>query len=219
MAFSVPILFAVRQAIRATTQQPFAGTIPRMTMTLQTTAMSADNTGFAVDAPVSTVTEPLPAPRIAVVGIGGGGCNALDNMIKGQLEGVEFLALNTDAQALARSQCDHKIQLGPVATHGLGAGALPELGKAAAEEVLAQITESLAGLNMVFIAAGMGGGTGTGAAPVIASATRAAGILTVGVVTKPFDFEGRRRMAAAEDGIAALQACVDTLIVGRFVKR
>ena len=183
-----------------------------MTMTLQTSAMPADNNGFAA-APVSTVTDPLPAPRIAVVGIGGGGCNALDNMIKGQLEGVEFLALNTDAQALARSQCDHKIQLGPVATHGLGAGALPELGKAAAEEVLAQITESLAGLNMVFIAAGMGGGTGTGAAPVIASATRAAGILTVGVVTKPFDFEGRRRMAAAEEGIAALQACVDTLIV------
>ncbi len=176
-------------------------------MTLQT------DTGFETSAPLSPVSEPLLAPRIAVVGIGGGGCNALDNMISGRLEGVEFLALNTDSQALERSQCDRKIQLGPVTTHGLGAGAQPELGKAAAEEVLAQITESLSGLNMVFIAAGMGGGTGTGAAPVIARAARAAGILTVGVVTKPFEFEGKRRMDAAEDGIDALQACVDTLIV------
>jgi len=159
------------------------------------------------------VAAPLTAPRIAVVGIGGGGCNALDNMISGELEGVEFLALNTDAQALARSQCEHKIQLGPIATGGLGAGAQPEYGQAAAEEVLAQVTESLTGLNMVFIAAGMGGGTGTGAAPVVARAARAAGILTVGVVTKPFDFEGRRRLAVAEAGIATLQGCVDTLIV------
>ncbi len=185
-------------------------------MTLQAGPMpAAANTQDGPDAGarILPAAAPMPAPRIAVVGIGGGGCNALDNMINGQLEGVEFLALNTDAQALARSQCDRQIQLGPSATGGLGAGAHPALGHAAAEEVLAQVTEALSGLNMVFLAAGMGGGTGTGAAPVIARAARAAGILTVGVVTKPFDFEGSRRLQVAEDGIAALQECVDTLIV------
>ncbi len=152
-------------------------------------------------------------PRITVIGIGGAGGNAIANMIASQIEGVEFIVANTDAQALSTSPAEKRIQLGPDITGGLGAGARPEVGKAAAEETVADIEQALEGVNMCFIAAGMGGGTGTGAAPVIAEAARRMGVLTVGVVTKPFLFEGTRRMRAAEAGIAELQNHVDTLIV------
>ncbi len=152
-------------------------------------------------------------PRITVVGIGGAGGNAIANMIESEIEGVEFIVANTDAQALSSSPAETRIQLGPDITGGLGAGARPEVGKAAAEETVAEIETALEGVNMVFIAAGMGGGTGTGAAPVIAEAARRKGVLTVGVVTKPFLFEGTRRMRAAEAGIDELQEHVDTLIV------
>ena len=152
-------------------------------------------------------------PRITVVGVGGAGCNAVNNMIDADLEGVDFLVLNTDGQALAHSKASRKIQLGSAITQGLGAGSKPEIGRAAAEESLQEVMSELADCNMVFITAGMGGGTGTGAAPVIARAARERGILTVGVVTKPFEFEGQRRMKQAEAGIEELQAYVDTLIV------
>ena len=152
-------------------------------------------------------------PRITVVGVGGAGCNAVNNMINADLEGVDFLVANTDGQALAHSKASRKIQLGSAITQGLGAGSKPEIGRAAAEESLAEVMAELADCNMVFITAGMGGGTGTGAAPVIARAARERGILTVGVITKPFEFEGQRRMKQAEDGIEELQAYVDTLII------
>ncbi|TNE33236.1 MAG: cell division protein FtsZ [Alphaproteobacteria bacterium] len=152
-------------------------------------------------------------PRITVIGIGGAGGNAIANMIDAEIEGVDFIVANTDAQALATSAAERRIQLGPDITGGLGAGARPEVGKAAAEETVAEIEDALDGVNMCFIAAGMGGGTGTGAAPVIAEAARRKGVLTVGVVTKPFLFEGTRRMRAAEAGIDELQKHVDTLIV------
>jgi cell division protein FtsZ len=152
-------------------------------------------------------------PRITVIGIGGAGGNAIANMIEAEIEGVEFIVANTDAQALSSSPAERRIQLGPDITGGLGAGARPEVGKAAAEETVAEIEKALEGVNMCFIAAGMGGGTGTGAAPVIAEAARRMGVLTVGVVTKPFLFEGTRRMRAAEAGIEELQQHVDTLIV------
>ena len=157
-------------------------------------------------------TEDL-RPKITVVGIGGAGGNAIANMIASEIEGVDFIVANTDAQALSSSPAEKRIQLGPEITGGLGAGARPEVGKAAAEETVADIEAMLDGVNMVFIAAGMGGGTGTGAAPVIAEAARRKGVLTVGVVTKPFLFEGTRRMRAAEAGIVELQNHVDTLIV------
>jgi len=152
-------------------------------------------------------------PKITVVGIGGAGGNAVNNMINSQLEGCEFLVCNTDAQALEGSSAPHKIQLGANVTRGLGAGANPEIGRAAAEESIEEILAYLEGSNMVFVTAGMGGGTGTGAAPVIAQAAREAGILTIGVVTKPFHFEGTHRMKLAENGIAELQKYVDTLII------
>ena len=152
-------------------------------------------------------------PRITVVGVGGAGCNAVNNMINADLDGVDFLVANTDGQALAHSKASRKIQLGSAITQGLGAGSKPEIGRAAAEESLAEVMAELADCNMVFITAGMGGGTGTGAAPVIARAARERGILTVGVITKPFEFEGQRRMKQAEDGIEELQAYVDTLII------
>jgi cell division protein FtsZ len=152
-------------------------------------------------------------PRITVIGIGGAGGNAIANMIAAEIEGVDFIVANTDAQALSTSPAEKRIQLGPDITGGLGAGARPEVGKAAAEETVAEVEKALEGVNMCFIAAGMGGGTGTGAAPVIAEAARRMGVLTVGVVTKPFLFEGTRRMRAAEAGIAELQKHVDTLIV------
>jgi len=152
-------------------------------------------------------------PRIVVVGVGGAGCNAVNNMISANLEGVEFVVANTDAQALASSQAERRIQLGTNITHGLGAGARPDIGRAAAEEALDSIIDHLQGGHMAFITAGMGGGTGTGAAPVIARAAREHGILTVGVVTKPFHFEGTHRMSLADEGIEELQHFVDTLIV------
>lgn len=152
-------------------------------------------------------------PRITVIGVGGAGGNAVNNMITSHLEGVEFVVANTDAQALSQSLTERRIQLGAHITSGLGAGSRPDVGKAAAEEVLEEILDQLEGSNMAFIAAGMGGGTGTGAAPVIARAARENGILTVGVVTKPFQFEGLQRMLVAEQGIEELQEFVDTLIV------
>ena len=152
-------------------------------------------------------------PRITVLGVGGAGGNAVNNMIASKLEGVEFLVANTDAQALLQSKAPRRIQLGVKTTEGLGAGAQPDIGKAGAEESLDEILEQLGGSHMVFITAGMGGGTGTGAAPVIARAVREMGMLVVGVVTKPFQFEGDKRMRIAERGIAELQQHVHTLIV------
>ncbi|MGF7151040.1 cell division protein FtsZ [Sphingomonas zeicaulis] len=152
-------------------------------------------------------------PRITVIGVGGAGGNAIANMIAAQVQGVDFVVANTDAQALNASPAERRIQLGLRITQGLGAGSRPEIGRAAAEETLEQVDRALDGAHMCFIAAGMGGGTGTGAAPVIAKAARDKGILTVGVVTKPFSFEGSRRSRAAESGIAELQKHVDTLIV------
>nr|WP_321439825.1 cell division protein FtsZ [uncultured Hyphomonas sp.] len=152
-------------------------------------------------------------PRILVFGVGGAGGNAVDNMIEANLQGVEFIAANTDAQALSRSKADTRIQLGPVTTSGLGAGARPEIGEKAAEESIDEIKQQLEGAHMVFIAAGMGGGTGTGAAPIIARAAREMEILTVAVVTKPFGFEGNRRMHVAESGLDLIRSHVDTMIV------
>ncbi|MGA9582966.1 MAG: cell division protein FtsZ [Allosphingosinicella sp.] len=152
-------------------------------------------------------------PRISVIGVGGAGGNAVANMIANDVQGVDFLVANTDAQALNASPADQRIQLGLRITQGLGAGSRPEIGKAAAEEALEEIEKALEGAHMCFIAAGMGGGTGTGAAPVIAKAARDRGVLTVGVVTKPFSFEGNRRGRSADAGIEELQAHVDTLIV------
>ncbi|NHN89379.1 cell division protein FtsZ [Acetobacter conturbans] len=152
-------------------------------------------------------------PKITVIGVGGGGTNAVDNMILADLKGVEFVVANTDAQQLSSSRADRRIQLGPHLTQGLGAGAKPEIGRAAAEEAADELSRQLEGSHMVFVTAGMGGGTGTGAAPIVARMARERGILTVGVVTKPFSFEGPRRAKAAEEGITELQQYVDTLIV------
>lgn len=152
-------------------------------------------------------------PRITVVGVGGAGGNAVNNMINAQLEGVEFVVANTDAQALTFAATDRRIQLGTGLTQGLGAGSKPEIGRAAAEETIDEINEQIKGSHMVFIAAGMGGGTGTGAAPVIARAARDLGVLTVGVVTKPFQFEGMHRLRIADKGIEELEQYVDTLII------
>jgi cell division protein FtsZ len=152
-------------------------------------------------------------PRITVVGVGGGGTNAVNNMVSMGLDGVEFLVANTDAQSLVNSKADRRVQLGPHLTQGLGAGAKPEIGRAAAEEATEELARHLEGSHMVFVTAGMGGGTGTGAAPVIARMARERGILTVGVVTKPFDFEGPKRRKSAESGLEELQQYVDTLIV------
>jgi len=152
-------------------------------------------------------------PRITVFGVGGAGGNAVNNMIEQALDGVEFVVANTDAQALQQSRSDARIQMGVKVTEGLGAGARATVGAAAAEESIEQIVDHLAGAHMCFITAGMGGGTGTGAAPIIAQAARELGVLTVGVVTKPFQFEGGKRMKQADDGIEALQKVVDTLII------
>jgi len=152
-------------------------------------------------------------PRITVFGVGGAGGNAVNNMIEKQLDGVDFVVANTDAQALAQSQSQARIQLGVKVTEGLGAGAKAAIGAAAAEESIEQIVDHLAGAHMCFITAGMGGGTGTGAAPIIAQAARELGVLTVGVVTKPFQFEGAKRMRQAEEGVETLQRMVDTLII------
>src|SRR5918998_127879 len=152
-------------------------------------------------------------PRIVVFGVGGAGGNAVNNMIETGLEGCEFVCANTDAQQLQYAKTEKRIQLGVAITQGLGAGAHPEVGMSAAEESTPEVIEHLEGAHMVFITAGMGGGTGTGAAPIIAKAARERGILTVGVVTKPFQFEGRHRMRMADAGIAELQRHVDTLII------
>jgi cell division protein FtsZ len=152
-------------------------------------------------------------PRITVFGVGGAGGNAVNNMINAGLQGVDFVVANTDAQALTMSKAERIVQMGAQVTEGLGAGSQPEVGRAAAEEVIDEIRDHLSGAHMVFVTAGMGGGTGTGAAPVVAKVARELGILTVGVVTKPFQFEGERRMRYAETGIAELQKFVDTLLV------
>ena len=152
-------------------------------------------------------------PRITVFGVGGAGGNAVNNMITAGLQGVDFVVANTDAQALTMSKAERVVQMGAQVTEGLGAGSQPEVGRAAAEEAIDEIRDHLSGAHMVFVTAGMGGGTGTGAAPVIAKTARDLGILTVGVVTKPFHFEGQRRMRVADGGIAELQKCVDTLLI------
>jgi cell division protein FtsZ len=152
-------------------------------------------------------------PKITVVGVGGAGGNAVNNMINANLQGVEFVVCNTDAQALGQALAEQRIQLGHRVTQGLGAGSRPEVGRAAAEESMEQILNSIKGSNMVFVTAGMGGGTGTGGAPVVAQAAREQGILTVAVVTKPFHFEGKHRMRTAENGIEELEQYVDTLII------
>jgi cell division protein FtsZ len=168
-------------------------------MTLNLTLPVAQHTDFS--------------PRITVIGVGGGGTNAVNNMIAAGLDGVEFVVANTDSQALLHSRAERRVQLGPHLTQGLGAGAKPEIGRAAAEEATEELARHLDGSHMVFITAGMGGGTGTGAAPVIARMARERGILTVGVVTKPFDFEGVKRRRASDAGLEELQQFVDTLIV------
>jgi len=152
-------------------------------------------------------------PRIAVIGVGGGGGNAVNNMMAQKLQGVEFIAANTDAQALSMSKAPRVVQLGLIATGGLGAGSLAEVGQAAAEETIDEIMDHLTGMHMCFVTAGMGGGTGTGAAPVIARAARKAGILTVGVVTIPFAFEGIHRMRMAQHGVECLAESADAVIV------
>ncbi|MFQ5783300.1 MAG: cell division protein FtsZ [Alphaproteobacteria bacterium] len=165
-----------------------------------------------------TINLSMPAthqlkPRITVIGVGGAGGNAVNNMITSHLEGVDFVVANTDAQALAQSLSERRIQLGVNITQGLGAGSRPDVGRAAAEEAMDEIVDHLQGSNMVFITAGMGGGTGTGGGPVVAKTAREQGILTVGVVTKPFNFEGVHRMRLAEEGLVELQNYVDTLII------
>jgi cell division protein FtsZ len=157
--------------------------------------------------------EPQVPVRIKVIGVGGAGCNAVNTMITGGLSRVDFVAANTDVQALERSRASYKIQIGPERTRGLGAGAKPEVGRDAALESKDEIRESLVGADMVFVTAGMGGGTGTGAAPIVASIARELGILTVAVVTKPFQYEGHRRMSHAEEGIRDLGRHVDTLLI------
>lgn len=163
--------------------------------------------------PFEDYTEIENFAQIKVVGVGGGGSNAVNRMIEAGIRGVEFIAVNTDAQALLLSQAPHRIRIGDKLTRGLGAGGNPEVGRKAAEESMEDLYNALRGADMVFITAGMGGGTGTGAAPVVAKIAREAGALTIGVVTRPFSFEGKRRMENAESGIEALQEAVDTLIV------
>ena len=158
-------------------------------------------------------SQPDLKPRITVFGVGGAGGNAVNNMIDQELDGCEFVVANTDAQALAQSRASSKIQMGARVTEGLGAGARPAVGASAAEESIEDIVDHLAGAHMAFITAGMGGGTGTGAAPIIAQSARELGVLTVGVVTKPFQFEGTKRMRQADEGIEQLQKVVDTLII------
>ena len=168
---------------------------------------------MSINLTIPNSNTPQLKPRITVIGVGGAGGNAVNNMIDKQLEGVDFVVANTDAQALSLSKTECRVQLGANITEGLGAGSKPEVGRAAAEESLAEIEEQIKDSHMVFIAAGMGGGTGTGAAPVVARAAKERGILTVGVITKPFQFEGMHRYSLAEAGIEDLEQFVDTLIV------
>ncbi len=162
---------------------------------------------------ISIPEKPILRPKIVVFGVGGGGCNAVNNMIHSNLEGVDFVVANTDAQSLAQNDAERSIQMGAKRTQGLGAGSHPEIGFEAAEEVIGDISDAIHGAHMVFVTAGMGGGTGTGAAPVVARLAKEMGALTVGVVTKPFMFEGNRRMAIAESGIEEMQKYVDTLLI------
>jgi len=173
---------------------------------------SPDTGAVPQEGPSIQLDEARSPAIIKVIGVGGGGCNSVNRMIEAGLEGVEFIAANTDAQALSQSKAPIKLQLGPKLTRGLGAGANPEVGQKAAAEDTERIVDLVEGADMVFIACGMGGGTGTGAAPVIAQLAADVGALTVAVVTKPFTFEGSRRMAVAEEGIRALSGAVDTLI-------
>ena len=159
---------------------------------------------------ISCQEDCLSPVRIKVIGVGGAGCNAVNTMITSGLARVDFIAANTDLQALDRSRAAYKVQLGPERTRGLGAGAKPEIGKESALESKDQIRECLEGADMVFVTAGMGGGTGTGAAPIVASIARELGILTVGVVTKPFSYEGHRRMTHADEGVRDLRRHIDT---------
>ena len=168
---------------------------------------------MSIDLGVAEQAVSYLKPRIAVIGVGGGGGNAVNNMISQKLEGVDFIVANTDAQALAHSLADKKIQLGLNITQGLGAGARPEIGKMAAEEAKDEIANALDGVNMVFITAGMGGGTGSGAAPIVANIAKSKGILTVGVVTKPFSFEGKKRMEIADNSLENFIKEVDSIIV------
>jgi len=174
--------------------------------------MSSTTGGVPAQGPAIQLDEARSPAVIKVIGVGGGGCNSVNRMIEAGLEGVEFIAANTDAQALSQSKAPIKLQLGPKLTRGLGAGANPEVGQKAAAEDTERIVDLVEGADMVFIACGMGGGTGTGAAPVIAGLAADVGALTVAVVTKPFTFEGTRRMKVAEEGIQSLSGVVDTLI-------
>jgi cell division protein FtsZ len=179
---------------------------------VKSTASSNNGNALSAERPMSDII-PSSVAKIKVIGVGGGGCNAVNRMIDSGLAGIEFWAVNTDAQALTYSSTMNAMQLGQKLTRGLGAGGNPSIGQKAAEESRDEIFQAVEGSDLVFITAGMGGGTGTGAAPVVAEAAKEAGALTVGVVTRPFTFEGRRRTAQAESGIAALQASVDTLII------
>src|SRR5574344_1319964 len=160
-----------------------------------------------------TLAPGVGPAKIKVIGVGGGGGNAVNRMIKAGLTGVEFWLMNTDLQVLNYSNCDNKLQLGPKLTNGLGAGGEPQIGEKAAEEAQQEITKAIEGADMVFVTAGMGGGTGTGAAPIVAKVAKDLGILTIAVVTKPFSFEGKRRANQAEQGLEKLRECVDSLIV------
>ena len=181
---------------------------PHITQSAEAMEMASGRTSLE-----SAGIQPSQSARIEVIGVGGGGSNAVNRMILSDLEGVAYRVLNTDAQALIQSQAIHRLQLGQTLTRGLGAGGNPTIGQKAAEESRTDLHDSLQGADLVFIAAGMGGGTGTGAAPVVAEVAREIGALTVGIVTKPFSFEGRRRMRQADEGIARLAEHVDTLIV------
>ena len=181
---------------------------PHITQSAEAMEMASGRTSLE-----SAGIQPSQSARIEVIGVGGGGSNAVNRMILSDLEGVAYRVLNTDAQALIQSQSIHRLQLGQTLTRGLGAGGNPTIGQKAAEESRTDLHDSLQGADLVFIAAGMGGGTGTGAAPVVAEVAREIGALTVGIVTKPFSFEGRRRMRQADEGIARLAEHVDTLIV------
>ena len=181
---------------------------PHITQSAEAMEMASGRTSLE-----SAGIQPSQSARIEVIGVGGGGSNAVNRMILSDLDGVAYRVLNTDAQALIQSQSIHRLQLGQTLTRGLGAGGNPTIGQKAAEESRTDLHDSLQGADLVFIAAGMGGGTGTGAAPVVAEVAREIGALTVGIVTKPFSFEGRRRMRQADEGIARLAEHVDTLIV------
>ena len=180
---------------------------------VQSTLAASNGSALSAEKPMSGEIIPSSVARIKVIGVGGGGCNAVNRMIDSGLAGIEFWTVNTDAQALTYSSTTNTMQLGQKLTRGLGAGGNPSIGQKAAEESRDEIFQAVEGSDLVFITAGMGGGTGTGAAPVVAECAKEAGALTVGVITRPFTFEGRRRTSQADSGIAALQACVDTLII------